>query len=303
MGLPQKPSSNSMWMSGIFFPFTRRRCLKILHRRIPCFSDRSEMGWAVMTGLALWVASCPLHRIFSFVSVLSWSLQRLPRKLFNEGLSFPWCGPVAKENRAKISKFTQVTTTTSDWNNSYHTKLSPSEPVNPLTAHCSRKPATPLITNSFSWNSYPIKYALTSPIHAGSQDQVDFIRKVIVNPNANPALSSFALQFPLQIHFLVSHDICTAHMYEIRCIFCPSPATAASSPPHLILVSQNLLTKNFLIKIIIKKKRKEIKNLPMSTGAAIIVWAFLVDLTYSFSPGLWAWALTSGMSSFAATTS
>lgn len=233
-------------MSGILFPFTRRRCLKILRRRIPCFSDRSEMGWDVMTGLALWVASCPLHRIFSFISVLSWSLQRLPRKLLSEGLSFflmMWtCG---QGKLCQDFQLTQATTTTSDWNNSYHTKLNPSELVTPLTDHCSRKPATPLITNSFCWNCYSIKYALTSPINAGSQDQVDFIRKVIVNPNANPALSSFALQFPLQIHFLVSHDICTTHMYEISCIFCPSPATAASSPPHLILVSQNLLTKTF----------------------------------------------------------
>lgn len=87
--------------------------------------------------------------------------------------SFLWHGPMAKENYTKISKLVDATTATSDWNNCYHPELSTSELVNQLTDPHSRKPDSLLITNSFSWNGYLIKNALTSPITAGSQDQKD----------------------------------------------------------------------------------------------------------------------------------
>lgn len=80
---------------------------------------------------------------------------------------------MAKENYAKISKLADTATATSDRNNCYHAELSTSELVNRLTGPHSHKPDSLLITNSFSWNSYLIKNALTSPITAGSQDQKD----------------------------------------------------------------------------------------------------------------------------------
>lgn len=80
-GFPQQPGSNRKWMSGIFYPFPRR-CPTILHMRfLPM--------WQVCDGLAFFqMASCPFCRIFFFMSVLSWFLQRLPWKFLIEILPF-----------------------------------------------------------------------------------------------------------------------------------------------------------------------------------------------------------------------
>lgn len=107
---------------------------------------------------------------------------------------------------------------------------------------------------------------------------------------------SFAFQFPMQIHFLMSHEMCTAHLHEISCFFWPSPSTSPPSPLHLILVSRPYSPN------LSEKERSEELRTFHAHWCCYDIMNIGVDSTYSFSPGLWALSLTGDMGNLLATT-
>lgn len=178
---PWQSGSNTKLKSGIFYLFTRR-CPMNLHRKFSPICDRFVMGLPSSE----W--HCPLWMIFSFMSVLLWSLQKYPWKFLNESLSFlpSFLWPRKTEPRSPSSQSPQQATSDQ---NCYCTSWAHFSwwPARVTTAHIIQ-PALALL-NSFWQNHYLIKNALTSPINVGSQDQKDFIRKVSVTPNENPTLA------------------------------------------------------------------------------------------------------------------
>lgn len=84
-GLRWHPGSYIKWMSGIFYPFTRRRCPMILHRSFSLVCHRDVMDlpsseWQVLNFSTSWIFS-PLCLCFHCPC-------RDPQKLLNESMSF-----------------------------------------------------------------------------------------------------------------------------------------------------------------------------------------------------------------------
>lgn len=68
-----------------------RHLLSLHQKKVPNDPAHKVLSslWQGCDGLAFfWMATCPLCRIFTFMSVLSLSLQKLPQKILNESMSF-----------------------------------------------------------------------------------------------------------------------------------------------------------------------------------------------------------------------